>query len=83
MVDVTVTAYFHNPTWQALWEAARKLIEGAAPFILTQQEAPDASTARYRLAEIINNLLTAGTRNAGLGEQTLGAHILVGHAKLT
>jgi hypothetical protein len=54
--NVKVEATFHNPTYQAAWEAARKIIE-AATFTLTQQQAPNEATARYVLAEQINELL--------------------------
>jgi len=56
--NVTVTAVFENPTRQAAWQAALKLIE-ANTFTLTQQQALNEATARYRLAELINELIKA------------------------
>ena len=54
--NVTVTAYFVNPTYQAAWEAAKAIIE-AADFSVLQKEANTQAELRYRLAEMINELL--------------------------
>jgi len=66
--NVTVMAAFHDPVYQAAWEAALKIIE-AAKFTLTYQEAPDANTARYRLAVIINELLNNNAQFVSLYPQ--------------
>ena len=54
--DVTVTGYFKNPTYQTAWAAAKAIIE-AAVFELPQAAAGTQSDVRYRLAEMINELL--------------------------
>ena len=56
--DVTVTASFRSLSEQEKWTAALALIENAT-FTLTQQEAPNESAARYRLAELINALIAS------------------------
>ena len=56
--DVTVTASFRSMSAQEKWTAALALIENAT-FTLTQQEAPNESAARYRLAERINALIAS------------------------
>jgi len=53
--NVTVTVYFVNPTYQNTWEAAKAIIE-AAVFVLPQDVA-DIQPLRYRLADIINELI--------------------------
>ena len=53
--DVTVMVTFQNLTFQAAWEAAKAIIE-AAVFVLPQ-DATDTQFLRYRLAEIINELI--------------------------
>jgi len=55
-VNVTVTAYFVNPTYQAAWEAAKAIIE-AADFSILQKESNTQTELRYRLAEKINEML--------------------------
>jgi len=69
--NVKVEASFQNPTWQAFWKYAIPIIE-ADTFTLTQQEAPDANIARFRLAELINEKLYAGMKSAVLGNAGLG-----------
>ena len=54
--DVTVTAYFENPTYQAAWEAAKSIIE-AADFNIPQKDANTQTHLRYLLADIINDML--------------------------
>ncbi len=54
--NVTVTATFRSPTYQSRWAAAQALID-AATFTLTQQQAPNAETTRFHLAELINELI--------------------------
>jgi len=44
--NVTVTAYFENPTYQAAWEAAKAIIE-AAVFELPQDAANTQTNIRY------------------------------------
>jgi len=58
--NITIRAIFHDPVYQDVWETAKKIIE-AATFTLTQQEAPNDTAARYRLAELINALLLVET----------------------
>jgi len=53
--NVAVTATFENPTYQAAWEAAKAIIE-AAEFVMPQ-DAVDMQSLRYRLANIINELI--------------------------
>ena len=54
--NVSVSASFHDPAYQAAWEAAKAIIE-AATFELPQDEATTQANLRYRLAELINELL--------------------------
>jgi len=68
-------AAFHNPTYQAAWEAAKQIIEAAA-FTLTQAEAPDASASRFALVDRINELLTVGTRHVGEDMWSVGARLI-------
>ena len=49
------------------WLQAKALIESVT-FTLTQQQAPDAHTARFALANLINELLAVGMRNASSGD---------------
>ena len=56
--DVTITATFQDMTYQYAWDAALPLIENEI-FILTQEEAPNESATRYRLAELINALIAS------------------------
>ena len=54
--NVTVTAYFVKPTYQAAWAAAKAIIE-AAVFELPQAAAGTQSDIRYLLADMIKELL--------------------------
>ena len=56
---VTVVITFHNPSYQAAWAAALALIEKAV-FNISQEDANTPDALRYRLAELINQLI-AGT----------------------
>jgi len=76
--NVTVTAAFHNPIYQDAWATAKTIIEETADFKLTQEEAPDALISRYRLADLINTLLTVGTRNDVLGNGSTGLPTALG-----
>ena len=46
--NVTVTAYFVNPTYQAAWVAAKAIIQ-AADFSVLQKEANTQTTIRWRI----------------------------------
>jgi hypothetical protein len=61
---VTVEAAFEDPAYQSAWDAALALIEGAT-FTLTQAEAANEDIARYRLAELINALISASPNVRG------------------
>ena len=50
--NATVTAYFVNPTFQAVWAAAKAIIE-ATDFSVLQKEANTQTELIYRLADII------------------------------
>jgi len=56
VANVTVVSYFVNPTYQEAWEAAKAIIE-AADFSVLQKEANTQAELRYRLAEMINEML--------------------------
>ena len=55
---VTVTAIFHNPTYEAAWQAALAIIE-KANFDVLQKDANTSAELRYRLLETINQLIAA------------------------
>jgi len=54
--DVTVTATFRNTSYQSMWNAALPIIENADLSIM-QQKANTLTELRYRLADLINELI--------------------------
>ena len=56
---VTVIVTFHNPAYEAAWADALALIEKTV-FNISQEDANTLDALRYRLAELINQLI-AGT----------------------